>query len=56
MNMPTLRRLLKRHLTPREYRKIFYPILFRHLSWLSYGWLMRKPSLHKPLRALKKGL
>jgi GT2 family glycosyltransferase len=56
MNMPTLRRLLKRHLTPREYRRIFYPILLRHLSWLSYGWLIRKPSLHKPLRALKKGL
>jgi GT2 family glycosyltransferase len=56
MNMPTLRRLLKRHLPPDEYRRIFYPILFRHLAWLSYEWLIRKPLLHKPLRALKKGL
>ena len=56
MNMPTLRRLLRRHLPPREYRKIFYPILFRHLAWLSYGWLIRKPFLHRRLRALKKGL
>jgi GT2 family glycosyltransferase len=56
MNMPTLRRLLKRHLPPPEYRKIFYPILFRHLAWLSYGWLIRKPLLHRPLRALKKSL
>jgi glycosyltransferase involved in cell wall biosynthesis len=56
MNMPTLRRLLKRHLPPREYRKIFYPTLIRHLAWLSYGWLTGKPVLHKPLRALKKGL
>lgn len=56
MNMPTLRRLLKRHLSPREFRKTFYPILFRHLAWLSYGWLLRKPFLHRPLRALKRGL
>jgi GT2 family glycosyltransferase len=56
MNMPTLRRLLKRHLPPREYRRIFYPILFRHVAWLSYEWLIRKPLLHKPLRAFKKGL
>lgn len=56
MNMPTLRRLLKRHLPPREYRKIFYPILYRHVSWLSYEWLIRKPLLHRPLRAIKKSL
>jgi GT2 family glycosyltransferase len=54
MNIPTLRRLLKRHLPPREFRRIFYSILFRHLAWLSYGWLIRKPFLHKPLRALKR--
>ena len=53
MNIPTLRRLLKRHLSPREFRKTFYPILFRHLTWLSYGWLLRKPFLHRLLRALK---
>jgi GT2 family glycosyltransferase len=54
MNMPTVRRLLKRHLPRREYRRIFFPILFRHLAWLSYGWLLRKPLLHKPLSALKR--
>lgn len=54
MNMPTLRRLLKRHLPPSEYRKTFYPILFNHLAWLSYGWLTRKPLIHKPLRAMKR--
>ena len=54
MNMPTLRRLLKRHLAPAEYRRIFYPILFRHLTWLSYGWLRGKPLLHAPLSAVKK--
>ena len=54
MNMPTLRRLLKRHLPPAEYRRIFFPILLRHLKWLSYGWLKRKPALYAPLRAVKK--
>ena len=53
-NLKALRRHLKRCLTPPEYRKIFYPILFRHLAWLSYGWLTGKPLLHKPLRAFKK--
>ena len=52
-NLKALRRHLKRCLPPREYRKIFYPILWRHLAWLSYGWLIRKPWLHKILRALK---
>lgn len=56
MNMPTLRRLLKRHLPLREYRQIFYPMLFRHVLWLSYEWLIRRPLLHRPLRALKKSL
>ncbi len=55
-NMRALRRHLKRCLPSREYRRIFYPFLFRHLTWLSYEWLIRTPSLHKPLRALKKGL
>jgi GT2 family glycosyltransferase len=56
MNMPTVRRLLKRHLAPREYRRVFYPILARHLAWLSYGWLTRKPWLYKPLSAVKRGV
>lgn len=53
-NMKALRRHLKLYLPPREYRKIFYPILRRHLLWLTYGWLTRKPLLHKPLRAIKR--
>ncbi len=56
MNMPTVRRLLRRHLPRREYRRIFYPILFRHLLWLSYGWLTQTPWLHKPLRKVKETL
>jgi GT2 family glycosyltransferase len=56
MNVPTVRRLLKRHLPAREYRKIFYPMLARHLAWLSYGWLTRKPALHKPLRLAKRAI
>jgi GT2 family glycosyltransferase len=56
MNMPTVRRLLKRHLAPAEYRRVFYPILFRHLAWLSYGWLTQKVWLHRLLRPLKRRL
>jgi len=56
MNMPTVRRLLKRHLPRRQYRRTFYPILFRHLLWLSYGWLTQTPWLHKPLRKVKASL
>lgn len=54
-NAKALRRHLKRCLPPHEYRRIFYPILSRHLAWLSYGWLIRKPLLYKLLRTLKKG-
>jgi GT2 family glycosyltransferase len=53
-NMRALRRHLKRCLPPAEYRRIFYPILARHLAWLSYGWLTTKPLLHKPLSAAKR--
>ncbi|MCA1630586.1 MAG: glycosyltransferase family 2 protein [Acidobacteria bacterium] len=56
MNIPTVRRLLKRHLPPREYRGVFYPIFFRHVAWLSYGWLTTKPLLHKPISAVKRGI
>jgi GT2 family glycosyltransferase len=55
-NLKALRRHLKRCLAPAEYRRIFYPILFRHLVWLSYEWLARKPLLYRPLHALKKFL
>ncbi len=53
-NLRALRRHLKRCLPPDEYRRVFYPILRRHLLWLSYGWLTRKPLLHKPIRQTKK--
>lgn len=56
MNMRTLRRLLKRHLPPREYRAIFYPLLGRHLLWLAYGWTQTKPALHKSLSSVKKSI
>ena len=55
MNMPTVRRLLKRHLAPAEYRKIFFPLLRRHLIWLSYEWLKRN-WLFEPVRRIKRSL
>jgi GT2 family glycosyltransferase len=55
-NMKALRRHLKIYLPPREYRKTFYPILWRHLLWLGHGWLKRKPLLHKPLSAIKRSI
>jgi GT2 family glycosyltransferase len=54
-NLKALRRHLKRCLPPQEYRRVFYPILSRHLKWLSHGWLIRKPLLRKLVRVLKKG-
>jgi GT2 family glycosyltransferase len=53
MNMPTLRRLLKRHLSPAEYKRIFRPLLRRHLAWLAYEWASRK-SAYKLLQSLKR--
>lgn len=55
-NMLTLRRHFKLMLPPREYRKTFYPMLWRHVKWLSYEWLIRNPALHKPIRAVKRRL
>ena len=55
-NMKTLRTHLKLSLPPGQYRRTFYPILGRHLAWLAYGWLQRKPLLHKPLRILKRSV
>jgi GT2 family glycosyltransferase len=55
MNMVTLRRLLKRHLPQSEYRKIFFPLLKRHLAWLGYEWLSRKP-LYRMIQSLKKSM
>jgi GT2 family glycosyltransferase len=53
MNMPTVRRLLKRHLSRTEYRRTFYPLLRRHLAWLGYEWLSRK-RVYRWIRALKR--
>lgn len=55
MNMPTVRRLLKRHLAPDEYRKTFYPMLRRHITWLGYEWLSRK-LVYKWIRAVKRSV
>lgn len=53
-NLKALRRHLKIALPPHEYRRIFYPILRRHLAWLAYGWVKQNPPLHIPLRAIKR--
>jgi GT2 family glycosyltransferase len=53
-NLKALRRHLVRHLPPREYRRIFYPILWRHILWLASGWAARRPLLHRTLRGLKR--
>lgn len=55
-NMLTLRKHFKLSLPPREYRKTFYPMLWRHVKWLSYEWLIRQPALHKPIHAVKRRL
>jgi GT2 family glycosyltransferase len=56
MNMPTMRRLLKRHLDRSEYRKTFYPLFARHIAWLSYEVLTHKPLVHKPLSVAKRSI
>lgn len=52
MNLPTLHRLMKRHLAPGEYRTIFYPLLIGTLKWLASGWIVRHPYIYRPLKAL----
>jgi len=54
MNLPTLRRLLRRHLSPEEYRRTFYSLTLNTLKWLASGWVARKPLIHKSLRALRR--
>lgn len=56
MNMPTLRRLLKRHLPPAEYRTVYYNLLWQSLKWLASGWAARTPVIAKPLRFIKRSL
>jgi GT2 family glycosyltransferase len=55
MNMLTLRRLLKRHVTPQTYRAIYFPLLRQTIVWLASGWAGRTPLVHRSLRAIKKG-
>jgi GT2 family glycosyltransferase len=54
MNMLTLRRLLKRHLAPAEYRAVYYKLLWRSLKWLASGWTARTPVIARLLRFLKR--
>jgi GT2 family glycosyltransferase len=54
MNIPTLRRLLKRHLPPAEYRAVYYKLSWQSLKWLASGWAARTPVVHKSLRAIKR--
>lgn len=56
MNLPTLRRLLKRHLPRDEYRSTFYPLATRTTSWLASGWVARHPLIHGSLRSIRKTL
>ncbi|MFN6202267.1 MAG: glycosyltransferase family 2 protein [Acidobacteriota bacterium] len=50
MNLPTLRRLLRRHLAAAEYRAIWYPIVWRSLTWLASGWVNRHPRTRRSIR------
>ncbi|MGE3949414.1 MAG: glycosyltransferase family 2 protein [Blastocatellales bacterium] len=54
MNLPTLRRLLRRHLPREEFRRTFYPLAFDTLKWLGSGWVAGKPLIHRSLRALRR--
>lgn len=56
MNVVTMRRLLKRHLPPRDYRAIFYPMLRRHLLWIADGCTKRRPALRKSISSVKKSI
>lgn len=56
MNPVILRRMIKRHLPPRDYRQTFYPLLWQQLKWLASGWAANKPVLHKSLRFVKRNL
>lgn len=51
MNLPTLRRLLMRHLDPDDYRHIWYPHLWNTSLWLASGWVNRHPWIHKNIRS-----
>lgn len=54
MNVIALPRMLKRHFPPREYRAMYYPFLWRSLTWLASGWSARHSVVYKPLRAIRR--
>jgi len=53
-NLVELQKHLRLSLRPREYRQVFYPILFRRMLWLSYEGLRARPTIHLPFRVLKR--
>lgn len=56
INVIELRRLLKRHLPAAQYRAAFYPLLRRHLIWLTAGWTARRPLVHESLKSVWRNL
>jgi GT2 family glycosyltransferase len=54
MNLPTLRRLLKRHLSPEEYRSIWNPLVRQTLLWLASGWVVRHAFIHRALGRVRR--
>ena len=54
MNLPTLRRLLKRHLARDEYRARWSLLLRQTAGWLASGWMVRHPRLHRLARIARR--
>lgn len=54
MNFITLRRLLKRHLEPQEYKKIGPPFMKNTLIWLLFEWINTHPKFLSLLRVLTR--
>jgi GT2 family glycosyltransferase len=54
MNILTIRRLLKKHLRPADYRSVYFPWVMRTLSWIVSGWIAGKPLVHRSLRFFRR--
>lgn len=54
MNLPTLNRLLFRHLSLSAYCQIYFPLVFSTLQWLLSGWVVRHTRIHKFLRGVRR--
>lgn len=54
MNFITLRRLLKRHLEPQEYKKIGPTFMKNTLIWLLFEWINTHPKFFSILRGLTR--